>query len=342
MIPVVNPNLVRSYEKRAYHGNAVTVQRLEYMVVASCGMCDFSGQLYAAMQEGKHANNRTRVIRWIKEVASLSGISSDARDTSIQIFDRYFGQRIRQRQQYAFCDSHEFSAVAAVSVLLSSKFHESRPLSMTSFSSLSPEALSSVENQVLEALNYDIVPLATPTSFIHHMLLLWPNPEKDTNLIALIDNMSCKIVAEFWENTASSRYGPSTIALASLLLAFSSQRVDCSRWLLECIPDVCLPREDSDIFGSNALDLLDIDGCLSNMQMHFCSHEKVPPGPPNSHNKTSRDDSPVSIPDAFRTATPVAETAAISLSEEPCDTETTSDPVFDNKINRPGKRVRLF
>ncbi len=56
-------------------------------------------------------------------------MSPDSRDTSVQIFDRYFGL-CGHENPTGLSNLECFSAIAAVSVLLSSKCHESRPLSM--------------------------------------------------------------------------------------------------------------------------------------------------------------------------------------------------------------------
>ena len=54
--------------------------------------------------------------------------------------------------------------------------------------------------------------------------------------------------------------------MSALLLAFSALRIDCSRWLSECIPDACLKQDDNAIFPQEKLSMLDIDRCLAEMQ----------------------------------------------------------------------------
>jgi hypothetical protein len=331
---------------------SVVAQRLERMVEASRDIYDHASFLAGVMVGSRHGTNRGHAVRWIKEVAGLSQMSPDARDTSVQIFDRYFGRHL-QLDSTAFNNPEVFSTVAAVAVLLSSKFHESCPLSMSSFATFTPETLSRVENDVLVMLDYNIVPLATPTSFIHHMLLLWPQSETGpTGFLASVSAVSCRMVGEFWESPTSCRYAPSTIALAALLLAFSTHRVDCSRWLLECVPDACMPKGESD--SEMDAKLLDIDGCLLELQRVCCSRKSKLASvekdkdieKDNAELGRLDSNSPISVADTFRTATPVAETEALSLSDKPSPSSVHSPPKIVSPIGSPegrtGKRIKLF
>ena len=327
----------------SYMSPEVVSQRLEYMVGASAEVCGHSAHLSKVMSCRRHASNRAHAIKWIKEVASMSEMSMDARDTSVQIFDRYFGRHL-QEDPSAFDNSATFSSVAAVAVLLSSKFHESRPLSMSSFGNFTTEALSMAENKVLAALDYDIVPLATPTSFIHHMLLLWPNLEADARFLSNVTDIASRMVGDFWESAASCRYAPSTIALAALLLAFASLHVDCSHWLMDRVPSACLPGEDNTIFPKGDMHLLDIEGCLSELQTRCCSRIVVTADPNDVDvAETCRYDSPVSIVDGFRATTPVAEAAALSLSDDKATPAHAPQAVVPshNRLAK-SKRIKLF
>lgn len=333
--PYMNPDLVS--------------QRLEMMVAGSAEVCGHAADLSNVMMHSSRlANNRTHAIKWIKEVVSMSEMSMDARDTSIQIFDRFFGRHLLYDPS-AFDNSETFSTVAAVSVLLSSKFHESRPLSMSSFSSFTSEVLSAAENNVLVTLEYNIVPLVTPTAFIHQMLLLWPNLEENFNLLSSVTDIACKLIGEFWETAASCQYAPSTIALAALLLAFSSQRIDCSRWLSDCVPDSCLPGAKNIIFPPSGQYLLDIDRCLMDFQRRCCvMNFGIPltiPSYEKDNAELSRFDSssPVSIADGFRTTTPVAEAAAMSLSDNNSSPSSPPHPIAVKEDRRiQNKRIKLF
>lgn len=335
------------YNSWSYTSPDVVSQRLEHMVGASTEICDHVADLSALMRSSKHASNRMHAVKWIKEVAVMSEMSMDARDTSVQIFDRYFGRRL-QHDPGAFDDPVSFSTVAAVSVLLSSKFHESRPLSMSSFNSFTADALSTAENAVLVVLDYNIVPLATPTSFIHHMLLLWPTFDKDAQFLTHVTDVACKMVGDFWEYAVSCRYAPSTIALAALMLAFSSLHVDCSRWLLDCVPDACLPGMGEDIFPQNGPLLLDIDSCLSELQKNCCSRNFDPSSAPMDKGAmdSGRIDSssPVSIAEGFRAATPVPEAAALSLSDDHSISGHFPVPISSSKgvSLKNKKRIKLF
>jgi hypothetical protein len=67
------------------------------------------------------------------------------------------------------------------------------------FPNFSHDALTEAECKVLAALNYDLVPLSTPSTFVHHFLMLWPD-RNDLNMLETAANIANKIIGDFWES----------------------------------------------------------------------------------------------------------------------------------------------
>lgn len=62
-------------------------------------------------------------------------------------------------------------------------------------------SLVEMEGQVLSTLHYNIVPLATPTAFMHHLLLLWPDKTTASSLNPASE-IASRIVGDFWESAS--------------------------------------------------------------------------------------------------------------------------------------------
>lgn len=203
--------------------------------------------------------HRSNAIRWIKDVVALSHVSVECRDTSLQIFDRFLGLCLSENKVLGHTD---VALTAAVAVLLASKMHETRPLSMSSFPHLKTADLIAFEKLVASKLNYAIFPLASPASFIRDLIFVWSDNAVHEQLI----DTANILVGDFFEAQEAPHFAPSTIALAALLLSFSKLGMDCTNWL-EHVPNVCLPSPDHPIMDSNILlSFLDVDNCLSVFQ----------------------------------------------------------------------------
>ena len=90
------------------------------------------------------ATMRRSVVKWMKyvsqssatgcnsclQVESKSFLYNLSRDTSIQLFDRYFGSKVAQEKDTLYALEETMAAtVAVVAVVTSSKIHEFRPIS---------------------------------------------------------------------------------------------------------------------------------------------------------------------------------------------------------------------
>jgi len=122
-------------------------------------------------------------------------MSSESRDTSIQIFDKFLSVSLEENDQ-VLVDTTYLSFAAAAAVILSSKLHEGKALlTMANFSYFNTADLVAFERLVLAKIEYQISPLATPSFFVRHLLSL--GPSKD-NLQSIM-NKADKYIAEFFE-----------------------------------------------------------------------------------------------------------------------------------------------
>mmetsp|Transcript_27814 Transcript_27814/g.28061 ORF Transcript_27814/g.28061 Transcript_27814/m.28061 type:complete len:447 (+) Transcript_27814:91-1431(+) len=243
--------------------------RLYQMMEMSRGVIlDING-LAKFSHVAKVSQHRANAIRWIKDVVSLSHVSVETRDSSIQIFDRFLGACLSENKNI-LGHSTDVALAAAVSVLISSKMHETRPLSMSSFPHLKTTDLILFEKLVISKLGYLTFPLASPVTFIRYLLSLWTDGSDYPYLVTT----ACDLVGEFFEAPEAPHFAPSAVALSALLLSFSKLGMDCSEWL-EHVPNICLPSPSHPIFQSSFMvSFLDVDNCLSVFQRIQSAHNK--------------------------------------------------------------------
>eukprot|EP01041_Mallomonas_annulata_P007183 gene7183-14638_t len=209
----------------------------------------------------KVSQHRANAIKWIKDVVSLSHVSVETRDSSIQIFDRFLGVCLSENKNI-LGHSTDVALAAAVSVLLASKLHETRPLSMSSFPHLKTNDLVAFERLVMSKLGFALYPLASPAAFIRYLLSVWT----DGCECQYLNDTACNLVGDFFEAPEAPHFAPSAIALSALLLSFSKLGMDCTEWL-EHVPNICLPSPLHPIYNTQLLvSFLDVDNCLSVFQ----------------------------------------------------------------------------
>ncbi len=185
-------------------------------------------------------------------------MSTDARDSSIQIFDKFLSFSWVENENILL-DINYICFAAVSSVLISSKLHEgSHLLTMGNFPLFPTADLVEFERMLLGKIGYAITPLSTPSSFVRHLLGLCPEYEaKHVELIAQVD----VYISEFSENLEYILFAPSTVAISALLIAFSAMKMECGLFIRR-IPAVMLPSTKNVQAG----DLLEIDKCLSSFQ----------------------------------------------------------------------------
>ena len=191
-------------------------------------------------------------------MVNTARLSFDTRDTCIQILDKFLSICVF-RNPNMLEDSNFVALAAATSVILSSKMHDSPPLKIGIFSQFTKQELVNFENCILITLNYFIVPLSSPVSFIRYLLHISDISYINNNDITMkLYNESNQIVAYFWEGNLyicynsichviliyiyigpdSLLFSPAIIALSALVIAFSKLRINCRIWL-ESISDAC-------------------------------------------------------------------------------------------------------
>lgn len=193
---------------------------------------------------------RSTAIRWIKDTSILAGLCIEARDTSIQIFDRFMG--LAQLNDENVLEYHKIQTVAAVCVLLSSKIHEVKALASRNFPHIKPQELVRTEREILEKLHYSLFPSASPAMFIRLYIQQSTVSEEQKKEITTAAD---RIVGDLYEDPKATLYTPSTIGIAALLVACCNLSIDNRCWLTQ-IPMEFLLGENKTC-PSN-----DVDGCL--------------------------------------------------------------------------------
>jgi hypothetical protein len=122
-------------------------------------------------------------------------MSSDSRDSAIQIFDKFMSVMLTENKE-SESDTNFISYAVAVSVVLSSKLHESRrQLSLLSFQDFRIDMLKHFERLILSKIGLSIAPQITPSSFVLELLFLWQPDTDHTTMIKIADSL----ISEFWE-----------------------------------------------------------------------------------------------------------------------------------------------
>ena len=217
----------------------------------------------------------------------------------MQILDRFIAQLDTSVFDDPLRDNSAFfiGLAAAAAIILSSKIHEIRPLSVSNFPHFDRNQLLEFEARLLLMIGFQITPQTTPSACARHMLRLWPEvmadggrscstPSAGKSLEDCILAHADLLIGQFWKDLDSLRYAPSTIALSALLLTFSKYKMDCGEWLRR-LPDECFPPKGHDsgqgfryldhaVLSPDECSFVDIDSCLSAMQ------EVQSPRPPSA------------------------------------------------------------
>jgi hypothetical protein len=186
-------------------------------------------------------------------------MGSDGRDTSIQIFDRFVSLSFAENEE-VLLDITFICFAAVSSILIASKVHEGQSLlTMANFPHFGKSDLIEFERMLLGKINYQIMPLCTPSSFARHLLGLCPeHADIHLEIIRQVD----KHIADFSEQPSYSAFSPCTVAISALLISFACWRIQCTSWLSR-IPSICLPRAGNPYYIDN---LINIDLCLTCLQ----------------------------------------------------------------------------
>jgi hypothetical protein len=143
---------------------------------------------------------------------------------------------------------------AASAILISAKLHgEKTKLNMSNFPSFSSAELRAFEILLLNKIGGHMNMLLVPSSFVRHLLGVFPEIEHLHSEICEITHL---YIATFQEHAAYLLFAPSTVAISALLIAFSICEVESEVWLKTRIPDSCLPSKQNPYDCDSMLDML--------------------------------------------------------------------------------------
>ena len=224
---------------------------------------------------------RLNCVKWINDLTHAHSLLSDTRDQAVQILDAFLIKTNKARVGPKI--DRRFVAYAAVTAItFSFKLHETASsLRLSSFKGFDVADLKEMESHVLNQLAFNLIPQITPCGFVRELLSIWEPVqaaagEHGARGLSVLDvdklkvaKVSDDLIAEFWLETSSMQYAPSTIAISALILAFSILHLDCSDWLAS-VPNYCLSMPvaiSSSSAGTlqqdaNVRQLLDVDSCL--------------------------------------------------------------------------------
>lgn len=224
--------------------------------------------------------NRARAVRWITEVANVSRMSPGARESGIELFDKFVSMSLVESPR-VLEDTTLMSFSAASAILLSSKLHEGKTLlTVANFPDFHSADLIAFERNFLNKIGCQVHMLLAPSSFVRHLLGLFPEIEE---LHSEVIHAVNEYIGVFQEHPAYLLFAPSTVAISSLLIAFSIFNINSELWLKSRIPEACLPSANNPLAANG---MLDIVKCLSYFEMAL----------PNitSQSKRKHQDSPTS------------------------------------------------
>lgn len=201
--------------------------------------------------------NRARAIRWIRDVATVSEMSHDARECGVEIFDKFLMVSLIGNPN-VYEDTVKLSFAAASAILISSKLHEGKSLlTMANFPGFDSKDLVAFEVMLLSKIGCQMNMLLAPSCFVRHLLGLFPEIEE---LHSVVIEAAHQYISMFQEQPAYLLFAPSTVAISALLISFSVYQVQSEVWLKTRIPDLCLPSENNPL---NADNMLDVVKCLA-------------------------------------------------------------------------------
>ena len=188
----------------------------------------------------------------------MSKMSPGARESGIDLFDKFLSISLMESHE-VLEDTTLMSFTAASAILLSSKLHEGKTLlTVANFPDFHTADLIAFERNFLNKIGCQVHMLLAPSSFVRHLLGLFPEIEELHSEV--IDTVNYYI-GVFQEHPAYLMFAPSTVAISSLLIAFSVYNINSEVWLKHRIPGACLPCNPLAPSGPSAM--LDIAKCLS-------------------------------------------------------------------------------
>jgi hypothetical protein len=187
-----------------------------------------------------------------------------ARDIAVQIYDNFTIRTFAETSDEVYASTNHL--LSACCIVLGAKLHDAHtPITQASFPYLRLDDMIEFEQILLEKIEFNISPQATPSAFVQKFLQL-SNTRSEK---CLQEDIANSLITDFLEEPESLLFSPSTIAISSLIYSFLHLKVDCSVWL-DSLPDSVLPTPNNQSFRdypqSEKDQLLDVDACLQCFQ----------------------------------------------------------------------------
>ena len=178
------------------------------------------------------------VCQWIKNILNQAQCNNETHDLSFAIFFEYMttpnndillsnNDNFDENNNSIFNDLLYMSKVAAVSVVLASKMHETgRKILLQSFSFCNKDELVALEIKLLQTVDLEILGM-TPSFFVDTLLLLWNNDMKlDIKLLEIVEDRCKNILSLMLTNGCSIAGGPHALAFIAVYITLVDFNID--------------------------------------------------------------------------------------------------------------------
>lgn len=302
-------------------------ETLELLV---CSINEKGSQYDPMVLSSKSGYRRLRAVKWMNQIIELSKSSREIRDTSVQILDKFIYTYVQSRGDSSV-DSVFYGLTAATALILATKLHDSRcGISKSSFPCFQPIKLVEFERLILKTIQFDINPCHSPTVLMQYMLKVHPVlADSRESLLAMAEGL----LSGFLVSVHSSSFTPSTIALTTLLLAFTKLGIESTDWI-KSLPRSCSSTDNEKI---------NIDRCLSSyVALDKSIAETVAlgelcdsPSPSGHSDLYCRGTSPSTNLANLSLSSPVTLSGRITDDFEPIDSRKSSSEPCQKMVKRP-------
>ena len=183
------------------------------------------------------------VCQWMKNILNQARCNNETHDLSFAIFFEYMTTPnddgiLHSNNNVNNCDFSEddsnrfndlfyMSKIAAVSVVLASKMHETgRKILLQSFSFCDKDELVALEIKLLQTVDLEILGM-TPTFFVDTLLTLWSNNmHLDIKIIEIVEERCKNILSLMLTNGCSIAGGPHALAFIAVYITLVEFNID--------------------------------------------------------------------------------------------------------------------
>lgn len=157
-------------------------------------------------------------------------------------FDRYVAACLAEGVAILDNRAQAYYAMLAC-IFIATKIVETQPVPLAELAGVGSMILAE-ELNIVAKLDYLLPPLVTPSSFVRHLLFIWPEHTENMHIF----DSAHRIVTVCCKERLYVKFAYSTIALAAIVYAFTRIAANCNDWL-EHVPDsiVKLDQDPSSI-----------------------------------------------------------------------------------------------